>query len=1191
MKKYFLLVFTFLFSCLSFAGITDKGRTSNPFEQKVFTQNKGQYNTAFVNKTILYHARSKGVDFYFTPSGIIYKYDKPVADKKPEHENAKKEEKKIKPVKYISQTMELQWLGANKNSFVVPEQMQQFYYTYGYNENGKIKNIVAHTFSKITYKEIYPNIDIEIVMPTDKAGIKYSLILRPGADLSNVQFNYLDSKGISINPQGDLTIKSIFGDFTDHAPLSFYARTNQKINSSFVVNGNTVKFKTDNYDKTQTIIIDPWQVNPGFAGYNAAYDIDYDNAGNVYAFGSHNPLEYAKYDNTGALQWIYVMLGTYYAYGDFAVDETTGVSYLAEGKTGPTLVHQIDANGLLVAQSPSNDGEMWRMVRNIVTNEYVIGNSGANAEIMNAAMNFTLVQTTTALVNDNVLLAIDCFTSNDVYMAGQMGLMQKVPANSLIPPAWQVNNGYTFNYAAVRNVGGWAFPVMGYNGMAVSPNWLYTFDGATLKQWNKNSGALAGSIATGGIPQLEGGLTVDNCDNVYVGVNSSIIVYNQGLNVLTTISLPDTVYDLKLGKNGLIYACGMGFVAEIQVPSIVLPTLTLSQTPATCSTCNGTATVNVSNSCVNATYVWSPGGQTTTTATGLCAGTYTVVASVGCNTTFSDTVTVGNTSGITLAVNPQNVLCNGQSNGSATANPSGGTAPYTYQWSNSQTTQIATGLGVGTYTVIVTDANGCSSTQAVTITQPTALTVSATPTNTSCGNNNGGATATPAGGTGPYTYLWSPSGGTNATATGLAANTYTVVVTDANGCTQQVTVVINSSVAPSATIQNQTNVLCNGASTGAATVNASGNSPFTYLWSNTQTSQTTTGLAAGTYTVTVTDVNGCTVQQTVTITQPAAIAINTSSTQTNCIGSNGTATSTPSGGTPGYTYLWNNGQTTQTATALAAGTYTVVVTDANGCTQQQTVTVTVNNPVTLAVTSTPSACSSGTGSATANPANGTNPYTYSWNNGQTTQTATGLAVGTYTVVVTDASGCSQTQTIVVAPLPGPTANATATLTTISFGDNTQLNATGGLTYTWIPATGLSCTTCANPVATPLQTTTYCAIATDVNGCSDTACVTVIVEVPCGSLDMSKILPNAFSPNSDGINNLYCVPANVCIANFVIKVYDRLGEKVFESTNFTNCWDGTYKGKPVNTGVFVYYFDCELSTGESYSQKGNISLVR
>jgi gliding motility-associated-like protein len=193
--------------------------------------------------------------------------------------------------------------------------------------------------------------------------------------------------------------------------------------------------------------------------------------------------------------------------------------------------------------------------------------------------------------------------------------------------------------------------------------------------------------------------------------------------------------------------------------------------------------------------------------------------------------------------------------------------------------------------------------------------------------------------------------------------------------------------------------------------------------------------------------------------------------------------------------------------------------------------------------------------------------------------------------VTDANGCTQAQTVSVTQTSGPTANVTASLTTITAGGNSQLTATGGGTYSWSPAGGLSCVTCANPLASPTQTSSYCVFVTDANGCVDTACVTITLEIPCVLQALDKLLPNAFSPNGDTHNDQYCVPENVCIVSFVLKVYDRWGENVFESETFSHCWDGSYKGKELNSDVFVYYFNALLSDGTSFSQKGNISLTR
>jgi gliding motility-associated-like protein len=163
---------------------------------------------------------------------------------------------------------------------------------------------------------------------------------------------------------------------------------------------------------------------------------------------------------------------------------------------------------------------------------------------------------------------------------------------------------------------------------------------------------------------------------------------------------------------------------------------------------------------------------------------------------------------------------------------------------------------------------------------------------------------------------------------------------------------------------------------------------------------------------------------------------------------------------------------------------------------------------------------------------------------------------------------------------------TASPSVISAGESAQLTANGGGTYSWSPDSTLSCSTCANPIASPTQTTTYCVTVTDTNGCVDSACIKITVEIPCGEI----FVPTAFSPNNDGSNELECVTGG-CISSFHFAIYDRWGEKVFESTSQDLCWDGMYKGKLMNTAVFVYYLDVTYTNGETVKQKGNITLVR
>lgn len=287
----------------------------------------------------------------------------------------------------------------------------------------------------------------------------------------------------------------------------------------------------------------------------------------------------------------------------------------------------------------------------------------------------------------------------------------------------------------------------------------------------------------------------------------------------------------------------------------------------------------------------------------------------------------------------------GLSDGTATANPTAGAAPFTYAWdaaAANQTTQTATNLAAGIYVVTVTDANGCSENDTITVANPNAPTATGTSTDATCGGSDGTATATAAGGTPPYTYQWDAAAGsqTTQTATNLAAGTYTVTVLDASSCSASISVTVNDIAGPTGTATVDGDVACNGGADGSATATATGGTaPYTYQWDDAgaQTTATATGLAAGTYNCTITDNNGCTTTVSVTVTEPSALS---ASTVDNL---DGTATATATGGTPPYTYSWDDAgsQTTATATGLGAGTYTCTVTDANGCTTTSSVTVTV----------------------------------------------------------------------------------------------------------------------------------------------------------------------------------------------------------------------------------------------------------
>ena len=603
--------------------------------------------------------------------------------------------------------------------------------------------------------------------------------------------------------------------------------------------------------------------------------------------------------------------------------------------------------------------------------------------------------------------------------------------------------------------------------------------------------------------------------------------------------------------------------------------------------CNGTANITASSGTQPYTYNWS-GGQTTSAVTGLCAGTYTVLVSDAAAVTATSTVTITQPAALTSTATSTSASCG--NGGSASVTPAGGTPSYTYSWSPSGgNSSSASGLAAGNYTASVTDANGCTTTSTVAITAASGGTVSVTAQTILCNGDSAGINANMTGGTSPFTYAW--SSGQSTSSVNVPSGNYTITVTDAAGCTssQSVNLAQPNAIASTVTV---TNTIC-GASTGSASVAASGGTgTLTYNWNpGGQTTPSISNLGVGNYTCTITDANGCTDVQTANVVNANGPAANINS-QTNitCNGAtNGSANSSASGGTAPYTYNWSSGQTTQNVTGLSAGNYTITVTDASGCSNTQTVTITQPAAMTASVTAAPAACGQSDGTASVNPSGGTSPYTYLWTTFASTQSISGLVAGTYSVQVTDANGCSQTFAATVGNTGGPAASA-ASSATITSGSSTQLSASGGVTYSWSPANGLSCTNCSNPTASPAQTTQYCVFVTDANNCTDSACVLITVEAPCAH---SWYLPNAFSPNGDGENEeLKVYTANpLCVNEYRLAVFDRWGEKVFETQNILESWDGKRKGRTMDTQVAAYYLHIIFADGTEINQQGNVSLVR
>jgi len=617
----------------------------------------------------------------------------------------------------------------------------------------------------------------------------------------------------------------------------------------------------------------------------------------------------------------------------------------------------------------------------------------------------------------------------------------------------------------------------------------------------------------------------------------------------------------------------------------------------------GSASVNISGGASPYTYAWSAGATQITTNTQSTinsqqSGNYSVTITDANSCQIVSTVTITEPSVIAISTTPVNAIC-GSNNGSITASASGGTGSLTYSWSNFVSGQTNAGLVAGTYIVTVTDANACSNTQSVSVNNsPAPVIAGFTLTSVKCNGANTGTAVVSASGTSALTYNWSAAGASGQTANNLTAGTYTVTVTDASGCQQISVTTIVQPTAIAITNINSTTASCNK-NDGTATAAASGGAgALTYSWSNLASGSTDTGMAAGNYTLTVTDANGCAITNTVTINSingpTAATAISGS---IKCNGQTGSITATASNGTAPYTYSWSTGATSVTTgltsqiSNLVSATYIVTIIDKNGCASTSSIDLT--QPATLTVTAVgqPSSCGGNNGIATAVAGGGSIAYTYSWSNDSLKAGITNLNPATYTVTVTDANGCSQTTTVAIAGSVGVVASIASSQTTIVEGNSTILIGGGGTSYSWTPSGSLSCGNCATPTATPGSTTTYTLYITDGSNCTDSANITITVKKACSGTDGDIYIANIFSPNNDGKNDVLNIEGNA-ITNIYWAIYDRWGNLLFETSDQAQGWDGTKNGNPMEAGTYVYYLKAIcIKTKAEVKLKGNVSIVK
>ncbi|MEO8151221.1 MAG: gliding motility-associated C-terminal domain-containing protein [Bacteroidia bacterium] len=542
--------------------------------------------------------------------------------------------------------------------------------------------------------------------------------------------------------------------------------------------------------------------------------------------------------------------------------------------------------------------------------------------------------------------------------------------------------------------------------------------------------------------------------------------------------------------------------------NVVAPDFNINATNVSCNGLNNGIVTAAPIYAGPQTYLWN-NGATTASISNLAPGTYTATLTNSNGCTISKSVIITQPALLSSSLTQTNISCAGLCNGEINLTVTGGTAAYTYSWTGGTTTQNLSGKCIGTYTVTVTDAKGCTTTQSATLTNVSNIAASIAATNVSCyAGSTGSAILTVAGGVTPYSYLWS-NGAIAKDLNGIASGTYTVTVTDGNSCTKVTSVVITQP--PSALTSNITsssNISCYGGANGAIdlTVNG-GTSPYTYNWSNGNSNQDLSNLSSGVYTVTVTDAKGCTnLISAITITQPASPLSSNAASTTNvsCFGgNNGGISLTVNGGTTPYNYNWSNGSTSQNLANVVAGTYSVTVTDAKGCSTTKT-GMQVTQPSSALTSNTSSttnvSCYGGNnGSINLSVNGGTTPYSYNWSNGSTSQNLTNVIAGTYSVTVTDAKGCTNAKTGLAVTQPAATLNSAASSTTnvSCFGGNNggiNLTVTGGTTpYSYLWNNGATIQNLSN-----IPSGNYSVMVTDSKGCTKSVSGIIITQ-PAASL--------------------------------------------------------------------------------------------
>jgi len=681
-----------------------------------------------------------------------------------------------------------------------------------------------------------------------------------------------------------------------------------------------------------------------------------------------------------------------------------------------------------------------------------------------------------------------------------------------------------------------------------------------------------------------------NDGSAQVAVNGGNTPYSYtwtptGLNTATITSLSPNTYTVNVSTTNGCTATKTVSVAQ----GAPLNTSVSSQSVSCFGASDGSANVTVTGGVTPYSYTWSPSGINSATATALTSGIYTVNISTANGCVTSKTVSVGQGNSLNLTSTSQSVSCFGASDGSAQVAIVGGTAPFSYTWNpTALNTATINALTSGTYTVNVSSANGCLGTKTVSVAQGAPLNITATSQSVSClGVMDGSAQVTVAGGVGPYSYTWTPSGLNTPSVSGLASGNYTVQTISSNGCTGTQTVFIAPGLPLNLSVVSK-DISCFGLSDGNAQVNiVGGTAPYSYTWMPLGLTTTSiSSLTSGTYSVHVTSSNGCSGFQMFSVSQPTQLNSSVTTQSVSCSGSaNGSAQVIATGGTGPYTYSWallsNN---TASVTGLAAGIYTCEIYDSNLCNNTLTISISSLPSPTIAV-NTPTVCE---GMQATFYVSGANTYTwYPGNKNGSVYFSVPSVSSTYTVIGENFSGCKDSLIVTAFVNPSPYVFA-GNDTTVNMDELITLVGTSSDFYGWIPMNNgipLSCNYCQAITENPQVNTCYVLEARNIFNCrnTDTVCVTI-------TQDWNLYIPNAFTPNNNDINDVF-IPVGYGISELELLIFDRWGELIFKSDDKAKGWNGTYKNVLCKSDVYVYKVNFKTMNNHEETRVGSVTLLK